>query len=197
MNWYSSDLHLGHKAVIAFCDRPYRSTEEMDEDLIKRFNNQVKPEDTLYLLGDVSFHKPAHGIPLMARLNGRKILVRGNHDKYSGPQYLSAGFAAVVHEAVIEIAGKRVRLCHFPLYDAASARPFLGNRPVLKNGEFLLCGHVHQGWKTRGMEYNVGVDVHHYQPVSQSQIESWMAKVAKNRDLPIETLQCIPGFEPA
>lgn len=178
MIWFTSDLHLGHEGVIRFCARPYQSAGEMDNDLIRRWNNCVKHDDTVYVLGDVSFHKPSIGVPLLRRLHGRKILVQGNHDKYSLTQYLDAGFITVVQEAVIHMSGRHLRLSHFPYWpinetDTHELR-YQDRRPH-NDGRWLLCGHVHEKWKIRERQINVGVDVWNYAPVSQSQIEKILA----------------------
>jgi calcineurin-like phosphoesterase family protein len=57
--YFSSDHHFSHSNVIKYCNRPYTSVQEMNEDLIQRWNNQVKPEDTVYYLGDFSLGKNA------------------------------------------------------------------------------------------------------------------------------------------
>ena len=78
--WVTSDTHYGHANIIRFCDRPFASSEEMDEALIANFNERVKPGDTVYHLGDFSFAKdPAR---VFRRLNGTIHLVLGNQFLY-------------------------------------------------------------------------------------------------------------------
>lgn len=113
MIWFYSDPHFGHKNVIRYCDRPFKDITEMREKLIKRWNACVKMEDTVYVLGDVFFCGKQDAKKIMSRLNGTKILIRGNHDR-SPETMINLGFHAVFEKAEMLIAKKLVRLCHFP-----------------------------------------------------------------------------------
>lgn len=83
-DWFISDLHLGHKNSISFMRgngeplRPFANVDEMDDAIIDNINSKVKQNDRLYLLGDVTMPKTA--IHKLARINGKKILIPGNHD---------------------------------------------------------------------------------------------------------------------
>lgn len=86
MIYFTSDLHLGHNNILKFTGRPYDSMEEMNRELIRNINFRVTKNDWLYILGDVSHHiLPEQTNQLLARINGRKVLVRGNHDKEYDP----------------------------------------------------------------------------------------------------------------
>ena len=86
-----ADTHFGHKGVCHFLRedgnklRPWNTPEEMDEELIKRWNDTVGPNDKVYHLGDVVMNRKA--LPTLHRLNGDKILIKGNHDIYSLEEY--------------------------------------------------------------------------------------------------------------
>jgi len=87
-----SDTHFGHLGVCKFTRsdgvtklRPWDSPEEMDEEMVKRWNERVKPTDKVYHLGDVVINRKALGI--MRRLNGDKVLIRGNHDIFRDEEY--------------------------------------------------------------------------------------------------------------
>jgi calcineurin-like phosphoesterase family protein len=87
-----SDTHFGHKGVCHFMRkdgetklRPWDTAEEMDEEMVKRWNERVKPSDKVYHLGDVVINRKALGI--MRRLNGDKVLIRGNHDIFRDDEY--------------------------------------------------------------------------------------------------------------
>jgi len=87
-----SDTHFGHMGVCRFTRndgvtklRPYESPEEMDEDMIARWNSKVKPTDKVYHLGDVVINRKA--LKTLARLNGDKVLIRGNHDIFRDDEY--------------------------------------------------------------------------------------------------------------
>lgn len=81
-----SDTHFNHRNVIAYENRPWPTIEEMDAAIIEKWNTIVKPEDRVYHLGDVSMNR--NGLLLAARLNGRKILIKGNHDNQKLKDYL-------------------------------------------------------------------------------------------------------------
>jgi len=87
-----SDTHFGHMGVCRFTRndgvtklRPYDSPEEMDEDMIAKWNSKVKPTDKIYHLGDVVINRKA--LATMGRLNGDKVLIRGNHDIFRDDEY--------------------------------------------------------------------------------------------------------------
>ena len=87
-----SDTHFGHMGVCKFTRddgvtklRPYDTPEEMDEDMIRRWNERVGPKDKVYHLGDVVINRRA--LSTLARLNGDKVLIRGNHDIFRDEEY--------------------------------------------------------------------------------------------------------------
>ena len=83
MIYFTADLHLGHTNIIKLSDRSFDSVEQMNETLIDNINSVVNNKDTLYLLGDISHKIPVEEAnTLIKRINGRKILIRGNHDKH-------------------------------------------------------------------------------------------------------------------
>lgn len=175
--FFTSDLHLGHKNVIDFCKRPFKDVVEMDKRLIDGWNAVVRPQDEIYVLGDVCFHKASIGVPMMQELQGQKYLVRGNHDKYSFSQYHDAGFQVVCEEVKLRVLGQYLKLSHFPYGPTLEGQKgmdphdlrYMDRRPA-DQGNFLLCGHVHDKWKTQGRMINVGVDVWDYRPVSGEEI---------------------------
>jgi calcineurin-like phosphoesterase family protein len=87
-----SDTHFGHAGVCRFtCDdgvtkiRPWTDPAEMDEEMVRRWNERVGPKDKVYHLGDVVINRKSLGI--MQRLNGDKVLIRGNHDIFRDEEY--------------------------------------------------------------------------------------------------------------
>src|ERR1035437_10371795 len=93
--FFTSDTHFNHDNVIQYCGRPFASVDEMNREMIARWNSTVGPDDTVYHLGDFALGKFAEAAPILRRLNGaRKILVLGNHDR-SAQQMLAVGFDEV------------------------------------------------------------------------------------------------------
>lgn len=87
-----SDTHFGHAGVCRFLRedgtklRPWDSPEEMDEEMIKRWNDTVRPNDKVYHLGDVVINRKA--LKTLGRLNGDKVLIKGNHDIFRLDEYI-------------------------------------------------------------------------------------------------------------
>ena len=81
--FFTSDLHFGHENAIRFDNRPFKTVEEMDEELIRRWNAKVGKGDLVYVLGDMIW-KSGNGQAeqLIRRLNGQIILIKGNHDRF-------------------------------------------------------------------------------------------------------------------
>lgn len=149
------------------------------------WNEVVGQEDTVFLLGDFAMGSVEKTLQVTRRLNGKKILIPGNHDRcWKGrpknrnewrEKYLRAGFVAVIDEASIYADDWKLHLTlsHFPFryepdinsHGVDRADKFYQYRPV-DDGQLLLCGHVHTGWKKKGRMLNVGVDVNGYYPIS-------------------------------
>jgi calcineurin-like phosphoesterase family protein len=120
-----SDTHFGHtnswekfKLADGSPLRPFTSTEEMDETMIERWNAKVKPEDTVYHLGDVVINRKS--LHLVSRLNGKKRLVRGNHDIFRDRDYREVGFESLYG---VRVFVDKFILSHIPLHpDCVSGR---------------------------------------------------------------------------
>ena len=84
MVYFISDTHFNHKNIIKYCNRPYKSVEEMNKVLIENWNRVVKDADVIYHLGDFALYDEEE---LFNKLNGNIILIRGNHDRKSASYY--------------------------------------------------------------------------------------------------------------
>lgn len=81
--FFTSDLHFGHENVLRFDHRPFQTVEEMDKELIKRWNAKVGKNDLVYVLGDFIWKSGTNEAPkLIKSLNGQIILIKGNHDRF-------------------------------------------------------------------------------------------------------------------
>ncbi len=88
----TSDTHFGHMGVCKFMQndgvtklRPWDNPEEMDEEMVRRWNDTVRPNDKVYHLGDVVINRKA--LSTLSRLNGDKVLIKGNHDIFRLEDY--------------------------------------------------------------------------------------------------------------
>jgi len=176
MIWLTSDTHFNHANIIRYSSRPFADVNEMNEALIARWNRVVQPLDTIYHLGDFGMGTPDAWPAIVARLNGRKLLVLGNHDRHRG-KMISIGFDDVLGKNVIvNIDGVRAWLNHYPpRIDGAIGvqRP-----PAPGEYDIALCGHVHQLWKVKRSVVNVGVDVWDYRPIALSEAMAARASCA-------------------
>ena len=80
MNYFISDLHLGHKNCLKFDNRPFNTIEEQNDFIIKNWNKTITNLDDVYILGDISWYDANKTIDIFSRLNGRLHLIKGNHD---------------------------------------------------------------------------------------------------------------------
>lgn len=186
MIFFTSDHHFYHTNVIKYCDRPFSSVEEMNEILVKNWNDTVCPTDVVYCLGD--FSMAFRSVELYTRrLNGTKYLVPGNHDfchsyhkkgrsdenrKRWIDKYEENGWIILPEQATLDIEGvATVNMCHHPYVVLDSYDDKYAKWRPKDDGRWLLCGHVHEKWKVVDKMINVGVDVWNYKPVSVKQIE--------------------------
>jgi calcineurin-like phosphoesterase family protein len=174
MRFFTSDTHFGHYNVIRYCNRPFNDKYEMDRVLIENWNKTIKPEDTVYHLGDVSFYGKDESARILSLLNGYKIVIRGNHDR--GPNGLKTmGFNEVYDNLKLTLSnGREVNLSHYPYKEHYTEDPHTKNKHLFKNlsddGKLLINGHVHEKWKNRNRMINVGVDVWNFTPVSEDEL---------------------------
>lgn len=90
--FFTSDTHFNHFNIIKYCSRPFSSTEDMNREMILRWNAVVAPEDIVYHLGDFAMGKASEWPKILHQLNGaRKILILGSHDRRPR-QMLESGF---------------------------------------------------------------------------------------------------------
>lgn len=147
--FFISDLHIGHANILKYepFSRPFKTIQEHDEFLVRNWNHFIQPQDLVYYGGDVGgFNSSKQYIKdVYKRLNGTKILIRGNHDKFTDKSYYEMGFVAILQEAEIQL-GKElfIKICHCPYANIEEHRdyPIKGRRPEKYNG-WLLAGHTH------------------------------------------------------
>src|ERR1035437_7015608 len=186
MIYFTSDNHFWHANVIRFCSRPFSSVEEMNEVMIKNWNDIVKPEDTIYCLGDFSLAaRPVEDYT--KRLMGTKYLVPGNHDfchSYNKKsrstenmakwvaKYEEWGWKVLPEQTTLDIPGVAiVNMCHHPYTLTGIGDDKYEKWRPKDDGRWLLCGHIHEKWKVVGKMINVGVDQWDFKPVSIEEIK--------------------------
>lgn len=170
MIYFTSDLHFNHANVIKHCNRPFNDVEHMNESLIENWNSVVKEKDSIYILGD--FCLKGNPFYFLDRLQGRKYLIFGNHDKKYRARYRDSGFFDWCKDYFeLQISGdhflrgkKLIVFCHYAMR--------VWNKSHY--GSWHLYGHSHGSLKSHGLSLDVGVDCWDHKPVSLEQIEQKM-----------------------
>lgn len=155
--YFIADTHFGDDNIRRYENRPFENAAQMEQELIKRWNNIVEENDKVYVLGDFGADKCEKKI--ISKLKGIIYLVKGNHDEYSNEYYRKAGFAEVYDLPVI-LKGFWI-LSHEPLYINT-------NMPYAN-----IFGHVHNSpiYKTcSSQHYCVSAERIDYTPVSMKYI---------------------------
>jgi calcineurin-like phosphoesterase family protein len=143
--WITSDLHFGHANIMKFCPdaraRFHNDLAYMNEQMVIEWNDTIAEDDTVYILGDVAFLPADKAVKILQRLNGRKILIEGNHDRklLNDPSF-RAEFKEVHQYLRYVHDGTTVIMLHYPILEWDQ----------MHRGSVHFYGHVH-GAKT-GME---------------------------------------------
>lgn len=154
-----SDNHFWHFNIIKLCDRPFSSTEEMNETMIENWNSVVSNEDVVYNLGDFAYGKGSreHIAETRARLNGKIILILGNHDRQTKTWYQRAGFEEVISdEFIVCPRANHVILSH--------------RKEEVKEYWLNIHGHSHTKGHNDRNHYCVSVENINYTPVDLDEL---------------------------
>ena len=176
MIFFTADQHFGHENIIRYCHRPFSTVEQMDHVMIDRWNELVRPGDTVYHLGDFTLLDKSAARQYFARLNGIIYVLYNpwHHDKRWLPthnrgivpdcgtlQGIAIGLRPPIH--VLEFPelgdGKHplaVVLCHYPLAEWERKH----------YGSIHLHGHSHGKYHAEDRIWDIGVDANHFMPVS-------------------------------
>ena len=160
----TADLHFGHDRAFIWGARGFKSIEEHDAEIIKRWNEVVTAEDDVYILGDLMLGDNAHGIYCLSQLNGKLHILTGNHCT-SARQKLYHTLENMVEfcgcATTIKYKKKQLYLSHYPTITSnMEANPH--------QAVFNLYGHTHQTtnfYNGQPFMYHVGVDSHNCYPV--------------------------------
>jgi len=170
---FTADTHFGHENVIRFCNRPFASATEMDEQLIENWNQTVDPNDIIYHLGDFSLLGKKQAKDYFRQLNGRIHVVPGGHDHRwvgKGTYHSSSDHPVVILPPLQTIKvsipnpgqPQLIVLCHYSLrvWDRSHY------------GSWHLYGHSHGNLPPLDNSLDVGVDCWNYRPVPLKTIAS-------------------------
>lgn len=175
--WFTADTHLGHTNIIRYCNRPFKTVEEMDEAIINNWNAVVDKWDDVYHLGDFCF-KGRGPKYYREKLNGYIHLVWGNHDRKS--QFGSA-FHGKTPLTTIKVRGISITLCHYAMR-------------VWNKSHFdawHLYGHSHGCLEAVGKSLDVGVDGHDFRPWPFEEVKEYMDRQPHN----FNWVGNLPGYD--
>ena len=150
-----SDTHFGHRNIIKYCNRPFADTDEMDEAIVRNWNEVVRPQDIVYHLGDVYFKMKEPSF--LRRLMGRKRLLLGNHDS-GKDSILQACFQKIGVWRMFPEYG--VVLTHIPIHMGIEHAEERAEKYDLN-----VHGHIHDQDPPTNKHINVSVERIDYRPV--------------------------------
>ena len=171
MIYYIADIHFGHNNIIRNCLRPFENADEMDRVIIENWNRRVRPEDTVYVIGDMFFRNEHPAKEYLSELKGNKILIIGNHDhSWMKEGVTDRFFDRISYMEEIYDGSDMVTVCHYPMMTWNGAQ----------KGSYLVYGHIHNDtdqdyWPIiagRDHMLNAGVEVNHYTPVTLPELIS-------------------------
>lgn len=175
--WVTADIHFFHRNIPKFCPEArgmfVDKIPQMNATIIKRWNELVQYNDTVFILGDVSFGHPEETVQALLQMNGFKILITGNHDhKMLKNAAFVAQFTKVMDYHVQMIDGKRVVMFHYPIYEWDG----------MHRGNIHLHGHLHgTPHGIEGRIKDVGMDTNDLRPYNLRDL------IAKMEKLPIRS----------
>jgi calcineurin-like phosphoesterase family protein len=188
VDFVTSDQHFSHARISELADRPFATVEEMNAELVRRWNEVVGPDDIVLHLGDLALGPIEESVGLTEHLNGRRFLVPGNHDRVSpatqsrraierfAPLYEAAGWSILPEVIEGTRRGYRILASHYPYSgDSHGTDRHTTHRPRGDEGVPLLHGHTHaRDHGPHGHEFHVGVDAHDFTPIRFTVIDEWI-----------------------
>lgn len=164
MIYFTSDLHFDHNNIIKHCNRPFNSVSHMNSALIQNWNSTVKNDDEVYILGDFTMQDANTAHRFFSLLNGKKYLIRGNHDKFIEDFEEHIDDVVWIKDYyVLNYQKRKFVLFHYPILEWEG----------YGKDSIHLYGHIHNNVKSiektkllNKNSYNVGVDVNNYAPIS-------------------------------
>ena len=166
MIYFISDTHFNHKNIIKYCNRHFDNVEQMNETLIKNWNEVISNTDTIYHLGDFALGNKDEILNIFSKLNGNKYLIRGNHDKWSANTYENFGFN-VLKNAPIRLDEYKLLLSHIPVPDIQIPKGFINIHGHIHNKKLYECIEKYDPkYYSLERHINISCDVTDFKPIS-------------------------------
>ena len=175
MIYFTSDLHFYHENIIKAVNRPFDNAEQMNDTLIKNWNDRVRPNDEIYILGDFTMKGYTFATETLCQLKGRKHLIKGNHDKFSdSPHFEKYLFESISDYKQIDYMNTKFILFHYPILEWNH----------FFRGSIHLHGHQHnkpeynlENLRKGIKRYDVGVDANNMTPISADEIIAFFKNI--------------------
>lgn len=168
--WLTADWHLGEDRF-ELMGRPFQTVDQMINTLVSNHNAMVGKDDVVYMVGDVCYQKTPEFLDRVALFNGKKTLLRGNHDRGITDTQFKKYFKVIIPEGMgvdLEVDGILCYVTHYPTRG--------------KQERFNLVGHIHNIWRFQLNMFNVGVDANHFRPTNLNTIPFWFKSICNYYD---------------
>ena len=179
--FFTSDTHFYHSNIIKYCDRPFAHSGDMNEELVRKWNEVIPPDGVVFHLGDVSLNARPNSLDkLLHSLNGTKYLIIGNHERDAlRKEYIRSQWEGIydiaeifINDVEVTYKKQHIVMCHYPMLTWNASH----------RGSWQLFGHVHGGLSNKGIikhspaQMDVGVDTNNFYPYTYQQVKETITK---------------------
>jgi calcineurin-like phosphoesterase family protein len=166
--YFTADCHFNHASIIKYTGRPFKDVHNMNDEMVRRWNAKVKPNDLVYHLGDFAFKGTTSAIDWQAKLNGEIVHIIGNHDYNNGVK-------SYINVALMQFGNLEVLAQHRPPTVPGEVPDYV---------DLVLCGHVHNHWRHDSINgipiINVGMDAWQFTPISVDSVLKYFREITRN-----------------
>lgn len=182
--YFISDTHFDHKNIIRLAGRPFQELDEMNTTLIDNWNATIPEDGLVFILGDFCWSSdPNRWKKLLLKLNGKKVLIKGNHDDYKVLEKVEDQFITIRERLELRVNGTRLMLDHYPMKEWSGSY----------HGVYSLYGHIHEKDfpNAKPQQYNLSVERNDYRPISWFELGLLLTKQVRD-EISNLTLNDIP-----
>jgi calcineurin-like phosphoesterase family protein len=169
--FFTADHHFGHANIIKYSNRPFDTVQQMDAELIRRWNSVVSHGDMVYYVGDFTLRSWRESLDFIRQLNGSIYFMPGSHDKWMTDRstpYLALPphirFLPALHVLSYSSEAPSITLCHYAMRSWDRSH----------YASWHLFGHHHGSLPAHGLSFDIGVDCWDFYPVSYKQVSEKM-----------------------
>lgn len=172
MIYLISDTHFNHANIIKYCKRPFSNIENMNKVIIQNWNDIVKENDVVFHLGDLGLGKREEVFNLVKNLNGKKYLLKGNHDKWCDSTYSDLGFQVIENPYILK--EYKIILSHIPIPDCNIPHGFINVHGHIHNNKLYECIENYDPKEfSLNIHVNVSCEKINYSPINILEINNF------------------------